>query len=68
MSELCEFNPSKSEANSLKDEQLISFVEMASVSNDGYIERMEDKSYSNVKRGGYTYFAENDIIIAKITP
>jgi restriction endonuclease S subunit len=41
---------------------------MASVSNYGYIERMEDKQYSNVKRGGYTYFAENDIIIAKITP
>ena len=41
---------------------------MASVSNYGYIERMEDKQYSNVKHGGYTYFAENDIIIAKITP
>ncbi len=68
LSELCELNPSKSEVNYLTDEQLISFVEMASVSNYGYIERMEDKQYSNVKRGGYTYFAENDIIIAKITP
>lgn len=47
---------------------LVSFVEMASVSNDGYIAEKVNRVLSEVRKGGYTYFAENDIIIAKITP
>ena len=41
---------------------------MASVSNDGYITNKIDKPLSEIKNGSYTYFAEGDIIIAKITP
>lgn len=46
----------------------MSSVEMASVSNDGYIESKINKPLSKMKKESYTYFAENDIIIAKITP
>lgn len=68
LSSLCERNISKSEVSSLSDDTMISFVEMASVSNFGYIEMMEDRTLGEVKKGSYTYFAEGDIIIAKITP
>lgn len=41
---------------------------MASVSSEGFIERKVDRPYGEVCNGGYTYFAEGDFIIAKITP
>lgn len=61
------FNPSKSEISKLPLGTKVSFVEMASVSNNGYIENKIDKTLEQVK-GSYTYFIENDIILAKITP
>ena len=61
-------NPSKSELSNFGGDILVSFVEMASVSNDGYIEYKIDKPLSEMRKGSYTYFAEDDIIIAKITP
>lgn len=61
-------NPSKSEIKNLEDDMIVSFVEMASVSNDGFIETKEDRQLKTLRKGSYTYFAENDIIIAKITP
>ncbi len=68
LSSLCMRNMPKSEVATLDDDTIISFVEMASVSNFGYIDVMDDKTLGEVKKGGYTYFAEGDIIIAKITP
>lgn len=66
---LCKvINPSKSEIRNLNDEDMISFVDMASLSNDGYIINMVDKKYAMVRNGSYTYFANGDILIAKITP
>lgn len=41
---------------------------MASVNNHGFIENKIDKPLGELRKGSYTYFAENDIIIAKITP
>lgn len=61
-------NPSKSDVNSLEKSMLVSFVEMSSVSNGGYIEQTVDKPLADVRKSSYTYFAEGDIIIAKITP
>ncbi|MDY3096281.1 MAG: hypothetical protein SOW42_00870, partial [Methanobrevibacter sp.] len=65
---MCITNPSKNEIRNLSDDLLVSFIEMASVSNNGYIENKIDKSLGELRKGSYTYFAENDIIIAKITP
>lgn len=61
-------NPSKSEVAKVNGDTLVSFIEMASVSDNGYIERKEDRKLSDVRKGSYTYFAEGDIILAKITP
>ena len=68
LSEVCKINIPKTEVKDIPDETLISFVEMSSVSNNGYISEKVDKKISEVRKGGYTYFAEGDIIIAKITP
>ncbi|MFW2176929.1 MULTISPECIES: N-6 DNA methylase [unclassified Moraxella] len=67
LNSLCLTNPSKAEIRHLPNELLVSFVEMSSVSNDGYIANKVDKPLGELK-GSYTYFAENDIILAKITP
>lgn len=50
------------------DDMPVSFVEMSSVSNDGYIERTETRPLAGLRKGSYTYFADNDVILAKITP
>ncbi|MCL2410882.1 MAG: N-6 DNA methylase [Treponema sp.] len=65
---LAKFNPSKTELNDCGANILVSFVEMASVSNEGYIENKVDRKLSDIRKGSYTFFKENDIIIAKITP
>ena len=62
------FNPSKTEIKNISDDTIVSFVEMASVSNNGFIEVKENRPLGTLRKGSYTYFAENDIIIAKITP
>lgn len=41
---------------------------MSSVSNDGFITYKEDKTLKQLKKGSYTLFQDEDIIIAKITP
>lgn len=61
-------NPSKTELKNISNELMVSFVEMASVSDQGFIEKEKSRQISELKKGGFTYFAENDVLIAKITP
>ena len=68
LSECSLINPSKTEIKQVDENTLISFVEMASVNEAGFINRKEDRLLKDLKKGSYTYFKENDIIIAKITP
>lgn len=65
---VCDVNTSKTEVSHIDENTLVSFVEMASVSNEGYITDKVDRPIGELRKGGYTYFAEGDIIIAKITP
>lgn len=65
LGKLVECNPPKVD---VPNDTLISFVEMAAVSNDGHIMGAVDRPMGEVRKGSYTYFQENDIIIAKITP
>lgn len=64
----CKFNPSKNEVSKLNDSTKVSFVEMANLHENGYISKMINRPLGILKKKGYTYFAEKDIIIAKITP
>ena len=63
-------NPSKTELKGMSLDVEVSFVEMAAVSEQGYIEKEKViyRKISDFKKGGYTNFLENDILIAKITP
>lgn len=61
----CELNPAK--PKNIADNLLVSFVPMQSVTEKGYIDCSNIKKYKEVKNG-YTYFAENDVLFAKITP
>lgn len=64
VADVCEINPSRA---SKQDDELVSFIPMAAVSEDGRIENPEIRTYAEVKKG-YTAFVENDVIVAKITP
>jgi restriction endonuclease S subunit len=68
ISEIALINPSKTEIRKVDESTIVSFVEMASVSESGYIASKTDRPLKELKKGSYTYFADNDIIIAKITP
>lgn len=65
---MCSFNPSKSSVSHIAPDTLVSFIEMASVSDKGYISSKVDRLLGDVLKGSYTYFLEGDIIVAKITP
>jgi type I restriction enzyme, S subunit len=51
----------------LDESQNVSFVAMASVSEDGRILKQDTRTLGNTKKG-YTYFQRGDILLAKITP
>lgn len=61
----CELNPKR--PKDIDDTIRVSFVPMLAVSDNGKIDCSEIKPYRDVRKG-FTYFAENDVIFAKITP
>lgn len=63
----CFLNPKKSELKNMNENFEVSFVTMPSVSENGNIDTNIIKKYDDVKKG-FTYFAENDVLFAKITP
>ncbi|MEO9944935.1 restriction endonuclease subunit S [Paraglaciecola sp.] len=69
LNDCCEIKPPKSEAKKvLSPTDLVSFVPMKNLGiNTVDLELDENKQLSKVS-GSYTYFAENDVLLAKITP
>ncbi len=66
--EVCILNPRKSEVSSLSDETIVSFVPMAKVDDvSGLMDASSVRKIGEVRKG-YTYFAEGDVVFAKITP
>ena len=61
----CELNPKRPKG--IADDVYVSFVPMPAVSEKGHMDCSTIKPYSEVKKG-FTYFAENDVLFAKITP
>ncbi|MHB0917328.1 MAG: restriction endonuclease subunit S [Thiobacillus sp.] len=67
-SEVTSINPRKSEVRNLADEKAITFVPMDAVSEElGTIAKPGTRLLGDVRKG-YTYFADGDVIFAKITP
>jgi type I restriction enzyme S subunit len=67
ISEVAEVNPSFPRTSNLAPESLVSFLPMAAVSESGIITVQDERPFAEVSKG-YTYFAEGDVLIAKITP
>ena len=64
---VCHINPKKSQDPRLGSGIEVSFVPMPAVTEHGEIDATSIKEYDEVKTG-FTYFAENDVLFAKITP
>lgn len=60
-------NPIKSEINDIERDEIVSFVPMDAVGEYGGIRLDTNKILDDVY-DGYTYFRDNDVVIAKITP
>ncbi len=60
-------NPKKYEIRDLPDNEQITFLGMADVTESGKIRSQQVKSLGEVKKG-FTYFRKNDVLFAKITP
>lgn len=68
LGEVVIINPPKGEVSNLPVGTAVSFVSMASINeNVGTISNMQTRNLEDVK-AGYTYFANNDVLFAKITP
>lgn len=65
--DVSEINPRRPSINR-SDDAPTSFVPMAAVDEvEGRFARIDTKPFAEIKRG-YTYFEENDVVFAKITP
>ena len=62
-----ELNPSPLEARKLSQDGEVSFVPMEAVGEYGGLDLSRTKPLADVG-SGYTYFANGDIVVAKITP
>lgn len=66
LSNIAFINPSKTEINNYSKNTFITFLSMQNLGS-GFIHHREQGRIAEFENG-YTYFAENDILIAKITP
>ncbi len=63
----CKINPSKQEVSKIPENTPVSFLPMEYIGEDGELILEEDKQLDKVF-DGYTYFRNQDVIVAKITP
>ena len=64
LKKLIHINPSK---RKLDSNTKVSFLGMADVSEDGKVTGGEERTFADVENG-FTFFADEDILVAKITP
>ncbi len=68
LGDVCEINPCRTRHFTRSSNELTTFIPMSSVNGkSGAIIKPEVVPYSKVAKG-YTYFEENDVLFAKITP
>ena len=62
----CKINPKRPIIH-INDTDMVSFVSMQAVNENGYIQDTSCERYDKVKKG-FTYFEKGDVLFAKITP
>lgn len=65
LSDVVEVNPRPPKG--INSSQQVSFIGMASASNEGFLLNEEMRVLSDTKKG-FTYFEKSDVLLAKITP
>ena len=68
LGETCTINPRKSELDSLNGQAIVSFVPMSDIGENEMYFDVKDFKYLQDVSSSYTYFKENDVLIAKVTP
>ncbi len=67
LGDVCTVNPPKKLSQALYENKKVSFISMSDVTEEGKIFTNNKKSYSEVNKG-FSYFLEDDVLFAKITP
>jgi len=67
LAEICDINPSSKEISDLSGDIEVTFIPMSAVSENGKLLQEQKKKLSEVKKG-FTYFRDDDVLLAKITP
>ncbi|MBB3974109.1 restriction endonuclease subunit S [Hansschlegelia beijingensis] len=65
LGDICEINPRA--PKSLQDDARVSFLSMAGVSEEGFIDEEQERAAGEVRKG-YSFFKRGDVLVAKITP
>jgi type I restriction enzyme M protein len=68
LQEVCEINPKKGDVSELAPETEVSFVPMADLSENQMVIRAKQTRKLGDVLGSYTYFADGDVLLAKVTP
>jgi type I restriction enzyme M protein len=65
---ICEINPSKRETLALEPDTVVSFVPMSDLGEHRIAFSPKEKRSIGELGTSYTYFADNDVLLAKVTP
>lgn len=68
LKDICLVNPRKSQLVNLKSDSIVSFVPMANLKEHSITFQVSEEKYFSDVLASYTYFEENDILLAKVTP
>ena len=66
--DVCAINPSKSKLSALKSDTRVSFVPMADLNEHHIAFQPSDEKLLSEVSTSYTYFEDNDVLLAKVTP
>lgn len=67
--DVCEVNPKKSELSDMSPDTMLSFVPMQDLSENSIsFQPKAQRALGEVIKGAYTYFRNNDVLLAKVTP
>jgi type I restriction enzyme M protein len=66
--DVCEINPKKNEVADLAPGTLVSFVPMADLGEHQMLFTPKDEKPLSEVGASYTYFRDNDVLLAKVTP
>jgi len=66
---VCEINPKKKQISHLSEKTEVTFLPMSDIEeNKIYVEAKQSRNLHEVMQNSYTYFANGDVLLAKVTP